>query len=217
MPPKSHQLHYLVSLLLLSFTTLLIAPKAQADANVETFNNLYYSVQFDAAVAAFDKAIQSEDKNLNKENLIEIFESAFSQSKNPSSELLKQKLLVAAKAKMLFFVKKRVRATLKAVPLFDQYKNASATDIHSALVEMTKFNNKTLTYPHKEFAKLRVMRMVLNHRRIKGVSEAADHYFEAMIDQKISKSGHDAMQEYFKKADKNDPFYQQAKQLKVTR
>lgn len=215
MTPTNYKTHYFVNLLLLILIALLITPTAHADINVKQFNKLYYAGQFDAAVAAFDKAIQSEDKNLNKETLIDMFESAFSQSKNPSSELLKQKLLVAAKAKMLFFVKKRVRATLKAVPLFDQYKNANTTELHSALVELSKFNNKTLTYPHNDYAKLRVMDMILNQRRIQGKNEAGDHYLQAIIHDKISKSGDSQLKEYFKKADKTDQFYQQATKLKA--
>ena len=194
---------------------LLATSTAQADANVKQFNKFYYAGQFDAAVTAFDKAIQSEDKSLNKETLINMFESAFSQSKDPSGELLKQKLLVAAKAKMLFFVKKRVRATVKAVPLFDQYKNANISELHSALVELSKFNNKTLSYPHNDYAKLRVMDMVLNQRRIQGISEAGDHYLKAIIHDKISKSGDSELKTYFKKADKTDQFYQQATELKA--
>ena len=188
---------------------------ARADAAVDRYFKLYASGQFDAAFAAFDKAIQSQDQSINKENLLEMLESLFGQLDHPTSSMLRAKLTVAAKAKMLFFVKKRVRATLKAIDLFDANKNQDLAGLHSVLEKLVALPGGGLTYPHDKFAQLRVIRMVLNHRRFKGLAQPGDFYLNAMIDHSISKDGRSELANYFKHADKTDPFYQAALALKA--
>lgn len=186
-----------------------------ASTEVDKYFELYLAAKFEATVAAFDSAIQTKDNNINKEALIDILESSFSQLQQPSTDLLREKLMLALKAKTQFFLKKRIRATLKAIDLFDAHKTHSLSGLHDVIQQIAELPSGALTYPHTKFAKLRVMRMVLNQRRIKGVAQAGDHFLHAIIDHQISKSGDEQLSQYFKRADKTDIFYEHALALKA--
>lgn len=195
--------------LLFSFNT------AIADPAVDEFYNSYARGDFENTIDLFDKAFKSSKPGLNKENMLSVIESAFPQIENPSTDKLKKALSAAMDAKVLLFVRKKIRATQKHIDLFDSHKKDSLTELHQVIKHTVNLPSEVLKYPHDKYGQLRILRMVLDHRRFKGISKPGDFFLHAMIDHSISKSAEDALERYFKATDAQHIFYKDAKDLRA--